>query len=181
MSFKKIGAWIDAVMWGWTILLISLMTLSVIVSVFLRYVLALTFVWAEEVITMLFVSTTFFGAVLAVKDDEHIAISTVIDVMPQWLRRTVVVLGLLVVFGVQLTVLVTSIGWISQVGNTLTPGLRLPIRYFYLMIPVSSVLMLYYVLRKIARVLTGWSREDRESRARSPHETEGPSVGRSGL
>jgi len=158
MSLKRIAAWIDAVMWGWSILLISLMALSVIVSVFLRYVMALTFVWAEEVITMLFVSTTFFGAVIAVNYDEHIAISTVIDLLPQGLRRAAVILGLLVVLGVQLTLLVTSISWISQVGNTLTPGLRLPIRYFYIMVPISSAMIVYYVVRKIVGVLMPRSR-----------------------
>jgi TRAP-type C4-dicarboxylate transport system permease small subunit len=150
---KRIFEWIDRILWGWSILLISLMTAAVIVSVFLRYVLSITFVWAEEVITMLFISTTFFGAIQGVKEDEHISITTFIDVLPRMVRKLILLAGYIIIFGVQLAILLTSISWIDQVGANLTPGLRIPIRFFYYIVPVSSCFILFYVVRRAVGLL----------------------------
>ena len=46
-------------------------------------------------------------------------------------------------------VIYSSIGWIQKVGNVLTPGLRLPVKYFYLMIPLSSAFIIFYETIKI--------------------------------
>lgn len=64
--------WFEKILTGWCILLMGIMALSVIISVFLRYVLGITFVWAEEAITYFFIATTYFGAILGVKENEHI-------------------------------------------------------------------------------------------------------------
>jgi len=145
---QKTWNWFDRLLWALCIALVALMSAAVIVSVIMRYVLSITFVWAEELITMLFISTTLFGAVMAVKENEHIGISVFVDTLPSAAKKALAVFELLVVSAVQVIMLRTSLSWITQTGDTLTPGLRLPIRLFYAMLPASAVLIIVYLARK---------------------------------
>ena len=140
--------------------LAACMTISVIVSVFLRYIFGITFVWAEEVITMLFISTTFFGGALAVREKEHIGITTFLTVLPKRVGDFLSVLGLCIVAAVQVFVIKTSFDWIGQIGSRLTAGLRVEIRYFYYMVPTSAALILVYVLWNIFTVLFKYNGKD---------------------
>lgn len=64
----------DRLLTFWCVLLTGAMTIAVITLVFSRYVLGITFIWAEESISVLFYATTYFGAALGVRCDEHIRI-----------------------------------------------------------------------------------------------------------
>ena len=153
---------VDRILHIGSLALLACMTVSVIVSVFLRYLLGITFVWAEEVITMLFVSTTFFGGTLAVREKEHIGITSFLTVLPKRAENILVVLGLGIVAAVQIFVIETSIEWIGQVGSRLTAGLRIEIRYFYYMIPVSAALILIYVFWSAFAILFRHRRNDEQ-------------------
>ncbi len=87
--------WLDRVLSYWCILLAGLMTAGIISSVILRYVFHLTFVWAEAAITMLFIGTTYFGAVLGVREDEHISVNYFVERFPESMQRYVQSLGML--------------------------------------------------------------------------------------
>ncbi len=126
--------------------LLAFMTSLVIIFVFLRYFFGVTFVWAEELITMLFISTTYFGAVLGMKYREHITISFLADMLPSRIHRYIEKLNYLIILLVQIAITHTSLQWISRVGNVLTNGMRLPVRYFYMMMPISSVLIGFYCI-----------------------------------
>jgi TRAP-type transport system small permease protein len=122
-------------------ILFLLMTTLVITFVFLRYFFGVTFVWAEEMITMLFISTTYFGAVLGMQNKEHINIGFFSDLFPKKAQFYVEILNHLIILGLQIAVAVISMKWIDKVGNVLTNGMRLPIKLFYSMMPISAVLI----------------------------------------
>ena len=157
---KRLIHVVDRIVQTGSLVLLACMTVSVIISVFLRYVLGITFVWAEEVITMLFISTTFFGGALAVREKEHIGITTFLTVLPKRVGDFLSVLGLCIVAAVQVFVIKTSIDWIGQIGSRLTAGLRVEIRYFYYMVPTSAALILVYVLWNIFTVLFKYDGKD---------------------
>jgi len=138
--------------------LLLLMSLLVVTFVFMRYLFGITFIWAEEAITMLFIATTFFGAVLGVKDNEHININFFIDLIPNSYKRYVEIFSDLIILGVQVFMIYLSLDWIDKVGNVLTKGLRLPIRYFYYMMPISCVLIGIYCVFSIIRRITALSK-----------------------
>jgi TRAP-type C4-dicarboxylate transport system permease small subunit len=112
----------------------------------MRYFFGMTFVWAEELITMLFISTTYFGAVLSMKYDEHIKISLLSEKFPPLVHKAAEILNYLLIFLLQIAIFYTSLQWIGRVGNVLTNGLRVPIRFFYYMMPISSFLIGLYCL-----------------------------------
>jgi TRAP-type C4-dicarboxylate transport system permease small subunit len=146
---KKLLGGIDKAMFFWCKLLTGILACSMIVSVFLRYVFDLTFVWAEEFITMVFIATTFFGAAVATRENEHISIDSLIEVLPEKVRMLLNIFSHLVISVVLGFVFYYSLNWIEKAGDLLTPGLRVPEKYFYYIVPVSSLLIIFYAVRKI--------------------------------
>lgn len=150
---NKVFGIFDRVLFIWCLVITALLAAAVICSVFLRYVLGITFVWAEEVITMLFIGTTFFGAALTTKEDEHIGIPALLEAVSKSARKVLTIIGLLISTAVVVFLFHRSLNWIQKAGDLVTPGLRVPERYFYYMVPISAVLMAFYCLRRIFALL----------------------------
>jgi TRAP-type C4-dicarboxylate transport system permease small subunit len=151
---KKLLDGIDKAILFWCKLLTGVLACSMIVSVFLRYVFDLTFVWAEEFITMVFIATTFFGAAVATRESEHISIDSLIEVLPDKTRIILKIFSHIVISIVMGFVFYYSLNWIEKAGELLTPGLRVPEKYFYYMVPVTSLLIIFYAVRKIVSMLS---------------------------
>ena len=137
------------------ILVMAAMASMVITSVALRYFLRITYVWSEEAITMLFISTTYFGAILGVKENEHISVDYLLEAVPKGVRNILKIIIIIIVILVQVVLFKYSLTWIEKVGNVLTPGLRVPIRYFYYLMPFSSILIIIYELFQLRCHLPG--------------------------
>lgn len=146
---RKIIGLIDKVLDLICISSMGLIALIVIVSVFQRYVFGKGFLWGEELVSMLFVATTFFGTVMGVKRKEHITISFFLDQMPSSLQNTCRAIAAILSVLIQIVIILVSIKWIGTVGNVLTPISRLPIQYFYYMLPISAGLLIIYELRNV--------------------------------
>jgi len=121
-----------------------MMTILVIISVFLRYIFGVTFIWAEEAITMLFVASSFYGAVLCLKENEHIRIDFLYQKFSPETKKIMDIIINVVIFFVEFYMTKLSLFWIGKVGNVLTNGMRLPIKIFYSMIPISCTFMCIY-------------------------------------
>lgn len=102
---------------------------------------------------MLFIGTTFFGAALATKEDEHIGIPALLEAVSKPTRKVLTIIGLAISIAVVGFLFQKSLNWINKAGDLVTPGLRVPERYFYYMIPISAVLMAFYCLRRIFALL----------------------------
>jgi len=131
--------------------LMGAMTLAVILSVFFRYVLSMTTAWSEELITMLFIATSFLGTAMVTKDDEHINIDFLIKAMSPRRAAVMHIVISLIVIAVQVIVINASTKWIAVNGNQKTPGLELPYRWFYSLLPMSAILVCLYEIGKIYR------------------------------
>lgn len=136
-----------------SIFLMGSMTILVILCVILRYVFSISFVWSEELITFLFLATTYFGLVLGVRYDEHIKIDFLIERYGKKGKAVSdIIIGLIVIF-VQIIVFRAASVWIGKVGNTLSPGMRIPNRIIYSMLPISCILVAFYEIWKIKKVV----------------------------
>jgi len=133
----------------WAIFLMGAVTVSIIASVILRYVFGIVFVWAEEVITVLFIGTTYFGAIICLRENEHIFIDFFIEKFSKRVQYILKSLVLVIIIVVQAFVLKMSFFWIEKTGSSISPGLRIPSKYFYYMLPISCTLIIIYTLIKI--------------------------------
>ena len=131
--------------------LILLMTILVIISVFLRYLFGITFIWAEEAITMLFVASSFYGAVLCLKENEHIRIDFLYEMFSPKIKEFLDIVINCVTFFVEFYMVKISLFWIEKVGDVLTNGMRLPIKIFYSMIPISGIFICIYCVMSIIK------------------------------
>lgn len=131
------------------VVVLSLMTLSVIIAVFLRYFFGISYVWFQELIVYLFIFTTFFGSVIAYSREEHLAINVLYNKFSEKVQIKLKLFFDLLILYLNLQLIRVSIKWINQVGNVVTPGMRIPMKYIYIILPLSSVLMLLYSIGNI--------------------------------
>lgn len=131
--------------------LMGCMAVTVILSVFFRYVLSITTVWSEELIAVLFIAATFLGSAMVAQDDEHIEIEFIFTVLPRRGAMALRIVISLIVIAVMAVVFKYSLGWIAVSGDLLTPGLEFPFRWLYSLLPVSCVLTCLVESGKIYR------------------------------
>ncbi len=142
--FANILGYIDKALVVWCVCIMGLMCLMVILSVFLRYVFNLSFVWSEELIILLFITTTYFGAVLCVRENEHIDIRYLRECAPENIGQILNVTIAVICIIVQVTLAYLSLEWIQRTGSSITVGLKIPYTYIYSIFPVSFISMAVY-------------------------------------
>ena len=145
---------VDKALTVWCVGIMGLMAFLVITSVILRYVFNLAYVWTEELILLLFITTTYFGAILCVKEDEHIDIAFLREILPERAGRWLKVFIGLVCIVVQLALAIISFEWIQKTGSSITVGLKIPYTYIYAMFPIGFVSMALYQIRKIINIVS---------------------------
>lgn len=131
--------------------LVAVLASGVIISVILRYVFSISFVSSEELLTMVFVATTFFGAALGLRENEHIAVTNFTEKMPRNARRICSIIGQVVIIIVSIVMIYYSFRMIDKVGKVPSPATRIPRGYYYAIMPVSFVITIFYALVNIAR------------------------------
>jgi TRAP-type C4-dicarboxylate transport system permease small subunit len=149
---KKLLSHFDRIIEVVNVLLIVSLTLSVILSVLLRYVFNISFIWAEEAIIFMFIGTTYFGIVMCVQEGEHIDINYFKNLFPKTLRKVIETFIHIVSIVTLLYLAYISLGWIEKVGTTLTSGIKIPSKYIYSLMPIAFVLSSINEIRRICRV-----------------------------
>lgn len=146
-AFVKI---IDRIMSLICIVLMFILLIAVILSVILRYVFNISFVQYEEAVTMIFIATTYFGMSLGVREGDHIAITFFSDKAPLRVRKAIEIVVTLIMIGVAYVMVRQSLIWIQRVGSAPSPGMRVPFKYFYSIVPVSFIILIFYSCINIA-------------------------------
>jgi TRAP-type C4-dicarboxylate transport system permease small subunit len=142
---------------GIGIFAVGLMAGLVIFCVIFRYFFSISFMWIEEVITKLFVFTTFWGVGICIVENEHIIIDYFVNKMSARMRKWVMIVNYVLTLALMVVMLAMSFEWIATVGEQLTLGLRIPGKYLYVLMPVSLVFIILCTLYKI--IVTAVSRE----------------------
>ena len=136
----------------WCIILLLSLTILVIISVFLRYLFGISFVWYEELISMMFLAVSIFGMVIALRERENISICYFLYKMPKPIQKFIGLIISAIIIYTEFMVFKYSLSWISSNGNVLTSGLRVPYKIFYYMLPLTAVLMILVEVIEILKV-----------------------------
>ena len=151
ISMNKIILGIDKLLSIFGKVLVAILACGVIVSVILRYVFSISFVSSEELLTMVFVATTFFGAALGLRENEHIAVTNFTEKMPGRARKFCSIIGQLVIIFVAIVMIYYSFRMIAKVGEVPSPATKIPRGYYYAIMPISFVITIFYALVNIAK------------------------------
>ncbi len=136
---------------------LGLAALLAILGVILRYTFGYVIFWGEEAVIYLVILSTFVGAAVTLRHNEHVNI----DILPLLLgergKRAVAVLGALItvvycaVIGGYAWIMITEPAALSSI----TPALRLPLWIVQLSVPIGLTLMLVRALEILYRTARG--------------------------
>lgn len=142
----KISDWLNRVCEIALIVILSAMAIVVFMQVLFRYVLHLPLFWTEEFARYCLVWASLLGAAIALKRQEHIAVTFFLEHFPQrftGLLTTVgrisvaLILGVMIWGGVKLV-------WVTSAQ--ISPALRIPMAVPYLALPIGSAVMLFHMI-----------------------------------
>jgi len=110
-------------------------------QVFFRYVLNNPLSWTEELSRITLVWLVFWGSVIATRRKKHLSISFFVDLLPEKIRIYIEIFNQLL--------LIIFLGIFSYTGyrvmlitkGIVTPALGISYLWFYLIVPISGILM----------------------------------------
>lgn len=129
---------------------------GMIVSISLQIIFRVFFnalVWTEEAARYLLVWSSFLGATLAYKRKMHIAVTFGVDLLPKTLRKAVTLLSILISLIFFGTCAYYGFQLIAMQSFQLSPALRLPMKYIYLGIPLSFIVMFIHGINLIVEMI----------------------------
>ncbi len=136
---------------------LGLAALLAILGVILRYTFGYVIFWGEEAVIYLIILSTFVGAVVTLRHNEHVNI----DILPLLLgergKRAVAVIGALMT--VVYCAVIGGYAWLMitepAAQDSITPALRLPLWIVQLTVPIGLTLMLLRALEILYRTARG--------------------------
>lgn len=135
------------------VVMMIVMTVTVIVQVFLRYVFSFSLSWSEEVARYLMIWVAFLGGSLALKKGLHIGVEVLLVRIGSRTRRWVSILSkmFVLIFLIYLTIGGIKITW--AVRDQSSPALLFSMAYAYLSAPVGGFFM---ALQTIHSLIEDW-------------------------
>ncbi len=131
------------------IVLVGFLAVGVAITIVLRYFFGLSFSTLEEFLTMAFIFTTLFGSALAIRERQHISIAFLADRLAgdSRIRKTisVILVDASIIF-VSAVMVYYSCRWIGQVGSFVSPNSHLPMAVYYIFVPITFALTIFYAI-----------------------------------
>ena len=132
-------------------------TAIAVLAVVLRYFFDVFLSWSEESIIYLVIYSTFLGAVITLRHNEHVSVDILLVVLKGHARRAVAVLGALITAVYLLVVGIYA--WLLLFepfsSSTSTPSLKLPLWVVEAAVPIGFTLMFLRALEIIWRTARG--------------------------
>lgn len=149
----KLFTGLRAVLYWFSVAAMSVMLVVIFAQVVSRYVFNWTPEWSEELARYLFVWVVFIGSALIMGESGHLAVQFV----PNHFKGTAT--GKLMEIIINLSgyvfilILLTQGAKMTRVMTfQISPGLEIPMSWVYAVIPLSSALMLLYLVKDTVRI-----------------------------
>ncbi|QOX65983.1 TRAP transporter small permease [Anoxybacterium hadale] len=111
----------------------SLMTIIIFIQVIMRYVMANSLVWSEELARYLFIWLIYMGISYGAKIMKHIKIEAALGMFPKKIRPLVVILGDVLFLGFSIFIAYTAFTVVQKqlvLGQT-SPAMQMPMWVIY--------------------------------------------------
>lgn len=153
---------------------LAVAALIAIVSVILRFVFDVFLFWSEEAVIYAVIYSTFLGAVITLRHDEHVRVDLIAPLLGTFGKRAMAVLGGVVTAGY-----LGAVGFFAWLllfepfsSDTVTPALKLPLWTVELAVPVGLTLMFLRALEIIYRAARGRTTFEEAEKSVLEHEAE---------
>jgi TRAP-type C4-dicarboxylate transport system permease small subunit len=142
IALARLRRIVERILEIWVVFLISALTVIVVLAVIWRKAGA-SFVWYDEVGSIVLAWITYYGAALAALKRAHIGFDGVLLAIPWRWRVVVAILGEIVVFA-----FFVVLAWTGMMVLEVLQGMRLislpgiPVRYTQSVIPIGAILFI---------------------------------------
>ena len=148
----------------WALLVLyTLLVVTMAVEVIRRELFAYSSIWGEEIVRYSFIYLAWIGASAAVRDRAHIRIDVLYHYVNRRIKALLYILGDLVMMVVAMFAFywsfeVVGVAWKFQ---SVSHGLRLPMVWFLMAVPVGFGLMMLRLLQSLYRDVNDFRRGTR--------------------
>ena len=132
--------------------LLALMGIFIFSNVVLRYVFNSGITWAEEFSRFLFIWLIFLGAIGALKDNNHLGFTSLVQRMPPTLKKITYIVSNILVVGCLWIFFTGSLEMTIMTQHTLSPATGIPVAYMYMVGVPVSIAMLVIILFNLYKV-----------------------------
>lgn len=152
--FDQILTWIENFLAAATL---GAAAVIAITGVILRYVFNSVIFWGEEAVIFLIIFSTFMGAIVTLRHNEHVNVDILGFLLGERGKRWLAVLSAVIiviycgVIGFFAWVMITE----PAAHNTITPALKLPLWVVELAVPIGLTLMFVRALEVVYRAARG--------------------------
>ena len=146
---KKIDRLIEIV----CVVLVVEIVAIIFMQVFLRYLFASPFVWADEWNRYSLVWLTFLGSYIALRRHKHIKMEIGYSLVPKSVRRIFNIIGNIAIAVFALYMINFGWGYSTKLMNTWPQSFPIPMGLFYMIIPMAGGLFLLNSLYELVLII----------------------------
>ncbi|MDC7225396.1 MAG: TRAP transporter small permease [Spirochaetales bacterium] len=136
-----------------TVIFFVIVVLTILLVV-LRYVFNTGITGGNELMEYLFVYTTAIGAAIAIGKNEHIRIGFFVEHRGRIVQMITDLLSIVCIALINIVFMYLSYTWISKVGHSESPVLRIPMRLVQISVPIGCILSVVYCGFNIYKIFT---------------------------
>jgi len=150
---------LDRILESICVALFAVLVVDVSWQVFARQVLNSPSGWSEVLAKYVFIWLGLFGSALVFGERGHIAVDFAVRRLPEKVQIAITVVVQLAILTFTCLVLVWGGFRVSRLAwDQNLPGLPLNVGLLYLALPISGILIVFYTLYHLIRILTGAER-----------------------
>ena len=120
------------------------MAIVVFAEVIFRYALLLPLFWTEEFARYCLVWSSLLGAGIALKRNEHIAVTFFLDKLPDKARSGASLCARISIFALVGLMFWGGVHLVLLTRHQLSPAMRIPMSWPYMAVPIGSLIMLFH-------------------------------------
>lgn len=139
VTLKKISDVTNKIYTTLAVMAIMSIVFACTVQVVVRYVFNGAFSWTEELARYSFIWATMCGSTIATKNISHATMDFIVQKFTGSLRSAQQTVINLVIMGICVLFIVQSIPLLKVTSTQLSVGMRIPLMYIYLAVPVGAV------------------------------------------
>lgn len=159
--YDKLLKGLRFILYYFSIVAMSIMLITIFAQVITRYFFHYTPEWSEELARFLFVWVVFLGSALIMGEKGHLSV----EFLPNLLKGRVAgkILDILVNLAGYVFIAILFFNGLKMariMTFQISPGMSIPMSYIYAVIPLSSILMLLYLIKNTLAIVRGSSADE---------------------
>ena len=145
-TIDKYLTWVLRGILGVALIVLFAITFGVIVG---RIFLNASMGWSQDVIRLCFTYVIYFGAAYCVREKGHLNVDFVIGMFKPQVRRFIEFIINIVLLAFFVFIVYYGLQFAATGASQKSPYLMIPMTYYYYGVPISGVLMFYYMLEQL--------------------------------